>query len=50
MAGREEDQRRYPRSLQGLLQMAANHSDDPDGSSSSVFQEMSEEVTRVINK
>lgn len=43
MAGREEDQRRYPRSLQGLLQMAANHSDDRDGSSSSVFQEMSEE-------
>ena len=44
MAGREEDERRYPRNLQGVMQFALNHSDDPTNSSSSAFQEMSKEV------
>ncbi|KAJ7360060.1 Hsp70-binding protein 1 [Desmophyllum pertusum] len=49
MANQEEDRRRYPRSLQGLLQMAVNTSDDAESSTdsstfaSSVFQEMTEE-------
>lgn len=43
MAGGGEDQRRYPRNLEGVLQFALNHSDDPTNSSSSAFQEMSEE-------
>lgn len=44
MASGEGDQRRYPRNIQGILQMAVDHSDDPATSTSSVFQEMSEEV------
>lgn len=43
MASREEDERRYPRNLQGVMQFALNHSDDPTNSSSSAFQEMSKE-------
>ena len=45
MASGEDDRRRYPRNLQGILKMAVDHSDDPTSSTSSVFQEMSEEVT-----
>lgn len=54
MANQEEDRRRYPRSLQGLLQMAVNTSDDAESSTdsstfaSSVFQEMTEEVSFII--
>lgn len=44
MASGEEDRRRYPRNIQGILRMAADHSNDPASSTSSVFQEMSEEV------
>lgn len=44
MASGDEDRRRYPRNIQGILQMAVDHSDDPASSTSSVFQEMSEEV------
>ena len=44
MASGEGDGRRYPRNIQGILQMAVDHSDDPASSTSSVFQEMSEEV------
>ena len=44
MASGEDDRRRYPRSIQGILQMAVGHSNDPASSTSSVFQEMSEEV------
>ena len=47
MASGEGDQRRYPHNIQGILQMAVDHSDDPAGSTSSVFQEMSEEVNFV---
>ena len=46
MASGEGNQRRYPRSIQGILQMAMEHSDDPVNSTSSVFQEMSEEVRK----
>ncbi|XP_029199868.2 hsp70-binding protein 1-like [Acropora millepora] len=35
--------RRYRRNLQGLLQFAVDHNDDPQGDTSSAFQEMSEE-------
>ena len=45
MANRESDGRRYRHNLQGLLQMAADNSDDPQADTSSVFQEMSEEVS-----
>ena len=45
MASGEDDRRRYPRNMQGILKMAVDHSDDPASSTSSVFQEMSEEVT-----
>ena len=45
MASGEEDRRRYPRNIQGILQMAVDHSDDPASPTSSVFQEMSEEVS-----
>ena len=44
MASGEGDGRRYPRNIQGILQMAVDHSDDPASSTSGVFQEMSEEV------
>lgn len=46
MASGEENRRRYPRNIQGILQMAMDHSDDPESSTSSVFQEMTEEVSR----
>lgn len=36
--------RRYRRNLQGLLQFAVDNNDDPQGLTSSAFQEMSEEV------
>ena len=45
MANRESGGRRYRHNLQGLLQMAADNSDDPQADTSSVFQEMSEEVS-----
>ena len=45
MANRESDGRRYRHNLQGLLQMAADNSDDPQADTSNVFQEMSEEVS-----
>ena len=48
MANRESDGRRYRHNLQGLLQMAADNSDDPQADTSSVFQEMSEEVLACI--
>jgi len=44
MENREDDARRYPHNLQGLLRFAVDHSDDPQSGTASVFQEMNEEV------
>lgn len=38
------DSRRYRQNLQGLLRFAVEHHDDPQSDTSSVFQEMTEEV------
>jgi len=43
MENREDDARRYPHNLQGLLRFAVDHSDDPQSGTTSVFQEMNEE-------
>ena len=48
MASGEKNPRKYPRNMQGILQMAVDYSDDPDSSTSSVFQEMSEEVSSSV--
>lgn len=45
MANREGNGRRYRHNLQGLLRLAMDHSEDPESGTSSVFQEMSEEVS-----
>ncbi|KAL9955994.1 hypothetical protein ACROYT_G037406 [Oculina patagonica] len=50
MASGEENRRRYPRNIQGILQMAVDHSDDPESSTSSVFQEMSEERRKWLEE
>lgn len=50
MASGDEDRRRYPRNIQGILQMAVDHSDDPASSTSSVFQEMSEERRKWLEE
>ena len=44
MENREDDARRYPHNLQGLLRFAVDHSDDPQSGTASVFQEMNDEV------
>jgi len=50
MSSGEDDRRRYPRNLQGILKMAVDHSDDPTSSTSSVFQEMSEERRKWLEE
>ncbi|XP_068672206.1 hsp70-binding protein 1-like [Montipora foliosa] len=50
MGESERNGRRYPQNLQGLLRFAVDHSDDPQGDTSSVLQEMSEERRKWLQE